>query len=586
MDTLVSVNVGLPQDVEWNGRTIRTSIWKSPVRGRVVVRRLNIDGDRQTDLVGHGGEQRAVLVYQRSSYRHWSAYFDGRRFDLGQFGENLTVEGLEDDVVCIGDRYGIGGAIFEVTQPRVTCYRLGLRMNVTEMPALLVSHHRPGFYMRVIAEGDIGAGDRIVKLADGPERMSVAEVDALLYTADHPEEKLRRVLRIGALSRGWRRSFEALLGAALKGVSDENAGLGPAQGGAAAWEGFRPLRVAAIAQESEDVRSFVLAAPDGSALPAFRPGQHVAIRLRSPDGSSGVTRLYSLSGSASSGTYRISVKRERPGSASDRLHSSVQVDAVIDVSSPRGDFLLVDADRPVALVSAGVGVTPMVALLHALAESPAGRRREVWWLHGARDGLHHAFRAEAAGLLAKLPAGHGHVTYSRPLAQDAPHRGFDDTGHLTIDTVKALGVPQGADFYLCGPDEFMTQLTRQLRDWGVDAWRIHVEVFGAVLHEGTGGAPAPVAHPPPEASSDGPSVNFARSGLKVNFSSRYRSVLELAEACDVPVRWSCRTGVCQSCRTPLLDGAVIYQPEPLASPAAGTVLLCCARPVADIELDL
>ena len=163
MSSLISVNVGLPREVEWQGKIVRTAVWKKPVVGRVMARRLNLDGDGQGDLQGHGGEHRAVMVYQLDSYRYWENYLQRHDFEYGQFGENLTVEGLLDSEVCIGDRYRIGTALFEVTQPRVTCYRVGLRMNHAQMPALLVSHHRPGFYFRVIEEGEVGAGDEIIK---------------------------------------------------------------------------------------------------------------------------------------------------------------------------------------------------------------------------------------------------------------------------------------------------------------------------------------------------------------------------------------------------------------------------------------
>src|SRR3954468_8467895 len=161
--TLVSVNVGMPRDVEWQGRTVHTGIWKQAVEGPCRVRRLNLDGDGQGDRNGHGGEQRAVFVYQLGSYRHWSKHLQRDDFVFGQFGENFTVDGLDDDEVCIGDRYRIGSASFEVTQPRVTCFRVGMRLGEPEMPALLVSHHRPGFYLRVITEGHVQAGDEIVR---------------------------------------------------------------------------------------------------------------------------------------------------------------------------------------------------------------------------------------------------------------------------------------------------------------------------------------------------------------------------------------------------------------------------------------
>src|ERR1700723_2125881 len=224
MATLVSVNVGLPKDVAWNGRTVYTGVWKQPVTGSRVVRRLNLDGDGQGDLGGHGGEHRAVMIYQIDSYRYLGRTLGPRDFSYGQFGENFTVDGLPDDEVCIGDRYRIGSALFEVTQPRVTCYRVGIRMNEPRMAAFLTSSGRPGFYFRVIEEGDVGGGDEIVKVDEGKERMSIAEINALLYSPQHPRDRLERALQIAALSPGWRSSFTALLASR----SDGNAGLAPA----------------------------------------------------------------------------------------------------------------------------------------------------------------------------------------------------------------------------------------------------------------------------------------------------------------------------------------------------------------------
>jgi len=175
------------------------------------VRRLNVEGDGQGDMNGHGGERRAVFVYQMDSYRYWQNQLGRNDFVYGQFGENFTVDGLPDTEVCIGDRYRIGSALFEVTQPRVTCYRLGIRLNEPEMAALVVKHGRPGFYFRVLEEGKVEAGDEITRVASGPEQMSVVEISALLYMPGHPRNQLERALRIPSLSTGWRKSFEALL---------------------------------------------------------------------------------------------------------------------------------------------------------------------------------------------------------------------------------------------------------------------------------------------------------------------------------------------------------------------------------------
>jgi MOSC domain-containing protein YiiM len=276
MARLLSVNVGLPRDIEWKGRTVHTAIWKDPVRGRCRVGRLNLDGDGQGDLAGHGGEQRAVFVYQLESYRYWQEQLRRADFVHGQFGENFTIEGLPDDEVCIGDRYQIGSGLFEVTQPRVTCYRVGIRMDEPRMPALLTSSGRPGFYFRVLQEGEVEAGDAITKVGEAKERMTIAEVNALLYSPDHPRDRVERALRIEALSPGWRFSFEAL----LRGQSPGNPGLMPEAAAHPAAPGFRRLVVSAIDYESDDVLSLTMQCADCQALPQALPGQYVVLRLR------------------------------------------------------------------------------------------------------------------------------------------------------------------------------------------------------------------------------------------------------------------------------------------------------------------
>ena len=263
MGLLLSVNVGLPRDITWQGKTVHTGIWKAAVEGPRMVRRLNIDGDGQGDLNGHGGERRAVFVYQMDSYRYWQSHLGRNDFIYGQFGENFTVDGLPDAEVCIGDRYRIGGALFEVTQPRVTCYRLGIRMNEPEMAALVVKHGRPGFYFRVLEEGEVETGDEITQVASGPERMSVSEIDALLYKPGHPRDQLERALRIPVLSVGWRRSLEALLTQEREGgTTTGNAGLGAVSGPPPAWRGFRPTsHLAQAARERQ--RDFAAARAGG-----------------------------------------------------------------------------------------------------------------------------------------------------------------------------------------------------------------------------------------------------------------------------------------------------------------------------------
>ncbi|HEY6005674.1 MAG TPA: MOSC and FAD-binding oxidoreductase domain-containing protein [Anaeromyxobacter sp.] len=586
MARLLSVNVGLPRDVAWHGQTVHTSVWKAPVAGRRMVRRLNVDGDKQGDLAGHGGEQRAVLVYPIASYRFWEKELGRGGFTFGQFGENFTVEGLPDDEVCIGDRYRIGGAVFEVTQPRVTCYRVGIRMEEPRMPALLVSSGRPGFYMRVLQEGEVAAGDEIVQVAEGPERMTVARVSALLYLPGHVRGDLERALRIQALSPGWRGSFQAMLDheEGVAGAAAGNPGLDPPSGPPPAWQGFRTLRIARIARESSSVASFELEPADGAPLVAALAGQFVVLRLRLAAGAPPVLRSYSLSGPPSLERYRVSVKREPRGVASAYLSDRARVGDLVEVSAPRGAFTLREGEGPVVLLSAGVGATPVLAMLHVLAAEAS--RRDVWWLFGARNRDEHPFREESRDLLRALPGGHSHVRYSRP--EDVPGTDFDAPGHLTVAALEEAGVPRDADFYLCGPPAFLRDLTVGLAGWGVSRARIHTEVFGPgeSMTPGIAPAPARAPHPPPGAPGPGPLVSFARSGLAVPWNPSLGSLLELAEACDVPARWSCRTGVCHNCKSGLISGSVSYDPEPLDPPAAGSLLICCSRPAGDVVLDL
>jgi ferredoxin-NADP reductase/MOSC domain-containing protein YiiM len=589
MPQLLSVNVGLPRDVTWNGKTVRTSVWKSPVTGRRMVRKLDIDGDAQADLAGHGGEQRAVFVYQMDSYHYWERFLGRNDFTSGQFGENFTVEGLPDNEVCIGDRYRIGDAIFEVTQPRVTCFRVGIRMNEPRMPALLVAHHRPGFYFRVLQEGEVGAGDDIVKIADGPEQISVADVDALLYLPGHSSEQVQRVLRIPALSKGWQGSFQAMLQQDLSSkTAVGNPGLADEEQ-APAWPGFRQMRVANIHKESDSVTSFILSPIDGQPLPLCQAGQFVVLRLPiDPDKDPGkppVLRSYSLSDLPAADHFRISVKSELNGIGSSFLCNRAREGDLLDVSAPRGSFTLRPSQSPVVLLSAGVGATPVMSMLHALAAEKS--QREIWWIYGARNSVEHPFAEESRSLLKQLSRGRGYIVYSRPAAIDKVGADFDAPGHIDTALLEKIGVSQGGDFYLCGPPSFLRNMRDGLRTWGVLAGNVHTEIFGSL--EAITPGMAQVVHTPhlPQGPpGSGFPVSFARSGITAAWDPKFASLLELAEACDVPVRWSCRTGVCHTCMTGLIGGSITYSPEPLERPAAGNVLVCCSQPNAAVTLDL
>jgi ferredoxin-NADP reductase/MOSC domain-containing protein YiiM len=571
---LVSVNVGRPREIAWEGRTVRTAVWKTAVTGPVTVRRANVEGDEQADKHGHGGEQRAVFVYQLDSYRYWAQQLGRDDFTPGQFGENFTVEGLSDAEVCIGDRYRIGAAIFEVTQPRVTCFRIGIRMNEPNMPALLVAHHRPGFYLRVLTEGTVQSEQVIERLAVGPEQVSVADCDALLYLPHKSSQILQRVLRIPALSPGWRDSFQAMATA-------------PSSPPAAAWDGFAPLRVARVQPESDTITSFLLQPCDEPApRPHSEAGQYLTLRLQ-PDGEDGppVIRSYSMSGVADAEGYRISVRHIPDGAGSGYLHGHVHEGDILAVAAPRGSFRLRDGQRPIVLLSAGVGATPLLAMLQALVNRDDPR--EIWWVHGARDRSAHAFCSEVDALLGRLPRSRRLVSYSNPDPEDSDPGGHDRVGRLSGAQLRQAMLPVDADYYLCGPDAFMRELASAIAARGTPPEQIAMEIFGAHptgLPPGMTRGPAP--HPPIPDRGTGPTVSFTRSNLTVRWDPDQVTLLELAEACDVPASFGCRNGVCHACESELLSGTVDYLTAPLEAPGAHRVLLCCAAPTSDLAIEL
>ena len=578
--TLVSLNVGMPQDVPWRGRTVHTGVWKRPVTGPRMVRRLNVDGDGQGDRGGHGGEQRAVMVYQLDSYRHWQEFFGLDDLEHGAFGENFTVDGLSDDEVCIGDRFRFGDAEFEVTQPRVTCFRVGMRMGQPQLPSLLVAHHRPGFYLRVITEGYVAAGDEIVRTARGRHELSVAEVDALLYLPDPDRDRVRQATDIAALSPGWHESFRALL--------DTDPGSGTrSPGGIAtapppAWPGFRALTVSDVVDESATVTSYYFSPADGHSLPRATPGQYLTLRI-SGAGDPPPVRTYSLSGSSDQPRYRISVKSEDLGRVSPYLHDHLRPGDRVEVAAPRGAFVLEDGNEPVLLVSAGIGVTPVLAMLHQLADGSS--TREVWWIHTTHDAHTHVFADEAAALVASLPSARSVVYFTAGV--DPLPTGVR-AGRLTADVITGLGLPLDAEAYVCGPEPFMDDVSTALAESGLDPRKIHTERFASrsPINPGIVGTDAPPPHQPPGRAGTGPEVTFARSALSVRWSDDYQSVLELAEACDVPTQWSCRTGVCHTCATAVLAGGTAYTTPPLEPPGPGEVLICSAQPTDDLTIDL
>jgi ferredoxin-NADP reductase len=324
---------------------------------------------------------------------------------------------------------------------------------------------------------------------------------------------------------------------------------------------------------------------DGQPLPVFQPGQFVVLRLQVDPDKPPVLRSYSLSDLPVADHFRITVKSESQGIGSLFLSNRVREGDVLDLSAPRGNFALHSGENPLVLLSAGVGATPVMSMLHALAAEKS--QREIWWIYGTRNRDEHPFAQEVRSLLKQLARGRSFIVYSRPSTSDKLQLNFDASGHIDIALLKRIGVPPNSDFYLCGPSSFLESMRDGLRNWGVPAQNLHTEIFGT-LESITPGMARVIhtPHLPPGPPGSGPSVAFARSGITAAWDPKYQSLLELAEACDIPTRWSCRTGVCHTCVTGLIGGSIRYFPEPLERPAPGNTLVCCSQPEANIILDI
>jgi ferredoxin-NADP reductase len=356
------------------------------------------------------------------------------------------------------------------------------------------------------------------------------------------------------------------------------------------WQGYRPFVVDRKVMESEKIASFHLRPNDGLELPPFFPGQYLTLKLQVESQAKPVTRTYSISSSPNRRDgYRITVKRldpppdvreALPGIGSSHLHDNVDTGNELSIKAPRGKFFLDPrTDSPIVLLSAGVGLTPLVSMLAAVANEGSARR--VWFVHGARNGREHALRDEVL----QLSEGHEniqlHFAYSRPTPEDIAGRDFDSQGRITIDLLKQILPPAAYDFYLCGPTPFMQELYRDLEAWGVPPARIHYEFFGpaADLTEGR-------KTREPESGDGVWAVSFTQSEMNIRWDSEFGNILELAEANGLRPDFSCRAGICHTCSVPLIRGEVEYACEPIELPDPGHVLICCAKPRTDVVIDV
>ncbi|MFC7546463.1 MOSC domain-containing protein [Plantactinospora sp. GCM10030261] len=579
---LLSVNAGRAAPMNVQDDTVITGFDKRPIAAEGRIQAGGLVGDDHVDDAAD--PDRAVLLYQRRHYEAWSRELE-RELPPGMFGEQLTIDGPAEDEILIGDRLRVGDAVLEVTQPRIPCRKMAVRLNEPDMPMRYLRSGRVGFFCKVLRPGTVRAGDRIELLDHGPDGLTVAELARILHRDEPDPGQLTRVLSATALP--------GLVRAKLSRLADRLVTR------AHSWSGDRPLVVAARARQGHDVMVLDLADPDGERLPDFEPGQFLTLVLDVPGVDRPVVRTYTLAGRSADGLgYRVAVKREpappgsvdvRPGLASGHLHDTIAVGATVVARAPRGRFVLRPGRRPVVLLSAGIGITPMLAMLDTLAaedRDPARPARDGYFVHVTRSSRELTFREHVRAVVAGRPGLHSHLLFSRPQPHDVPGRDFDTAGRLTPATLDRILPTFDADFYVCGPVGFMADVITGLLDRGVSRDRVHYEFFGAATT--LFGADESTDSGPEARDDEGRPilVTFARSGITVPWRSGSFSILALAERAGLRPEASCRTGLCNTCVTRLDDGEVDYVIEPMDVVTPGKVAVCCARPRTSVMLDL
>ncbi len=578
MPKLISINVSLPKEVQHKGKTVTTGIYKEPIEGTVKVHYLNLEGDGQADLIGHGGEMRAVYVYSHDNYQSWANELDRDDFTFGQFGENFTVEAMLDANIHIGDQFEIGTAVFEVSQPRVPCYKLAMKMGVPDFYSRILKSGRLGFYFRVLKEGEVTAGDEIVPVKiNSSNGMTISEVNDLMYFDKRNYEGFEKALTFEPLSPGWAHTFKDRLAKRAREEKELKA--------------YKPLKVSKIVEESQTIKSFYLKPVNGS-LDSFNAGQFLPIKLDVPGQYEPVYRTYTISNIPEEGYYRLSIKREEtpkdipeayPGVSSNYFHNLVELGTTIMAAKPRGDFHLKENGLPIVLVSAGVGITPLLSMLQHLTSMKD--RRKIYFLHGARNSDEQAFKQ----LLKDFRKVNKHlritVAYSKPLADDQLGVDFDVEGRINLDMIKkTLDYQMEAEYYVCGPGRFMYDILSGLRTDGIALEKIHFEIFNSASEQIDLSAFLDRSN---ESEIDKSFIiEFLSSKQTKSWNSSYNSILEFAESNGIQPDYSCREGVCGTCLTKIESGEVSYKEEPLYPTQEDEILICCSKPKSNLSLKL
>jgi uncharacterized protein len=576
---LVAVCIGKTREVDIQGATVQTAYLKTPVAGPCFV-----------DYKGPTGNETAVhpdTVYAiaQEHYAYWAQRLgrEASAWGYGYFAENLTIRGLAEQQLHVGDELLVGSELrLIVTGPRIPCFKVAWRM---QQPQSFVrdfaASGRTGVYFAVLQPGTASPGDPVRVVRRQSANPTVFEIAAVARgELEISGEELERLLSLPYLSQ----TAALLLSGIYYRMLDR-----PDR--ARSWSGWRRFVVLDVRDETPRVKSFELGAADGGALPRFAAGQFVPVRFGTDDGQEFV-RPWSLSSYAREpDRFRITVKREDRGAASAALHREVRQGSMLDLRPPAGQFRL---DRsgvmPLVLVGAGIGVTPLLAMAQAHLDR-GSRAPPLRLIHCVRNGSAHPLRQEIEALLRDHAAFQARFFYSQPTAADRESHRFHQEGRLTAERLiaaledlkiefagKTIPVPwYEVDLYLCGPPSFLQQITEDLIARGARPERLRTERFSATAAETGAEVPDAQLNGGPEVSQA--QVVFCRSGTEgVWLATQDQTLLEHAHSIGLELPSSCRSGYCQTCQCRIVEGEVRYEFAPLCAPTPGHALLCCARP--------
>ncbi|UYM14643.1 MOSC domain-containing protein [Endozoicomonas euniceicola] len=576
---LLSVSTGKVRSLDIDGQRVKTAFLKEAVSGPV---RVELNGIEGNEVAVHTD---AIYAIAQEHYGYWAEKLgaDSKSWPVGYLGENLTVSGLDEAALQVGDKVSIGkSVVLTVTGPRIPCFKLCWRM---AQPLSFIREFalsgRSGVYFDVDCPGIILAGDDVRVVQKAKNSVGINRISKIAFSAVQADEhELRHILSMSCLSETSALSLRNILYQFLDGkrIKEDR------------WKGWRKLTVESVREETKHIKSFFLKASEEHPLAPYRAGQFLTVRLPVNKEERPITRVWSLSDyQEKPDRYRLSIKKEPFGVGSGYMHECIKPGSELEIQAPQGRFVLDRGGfKPVLFIAAGIGITPLFSMLKAhLARGE--KAPPVYFIHCCKSRAEQPLRQELDALSQAYSFSTLYI-FDQPDSEDVQGIDYDIKGFLNAEAIKTLiqgcHILHGGkridmplvefDIYMCGPPVFQEKIREGLIAEGANEDRLFQESF------------TPKALENNEASLEKATVVFSRSNITSEWLSEDGlSLLELAESAGLSPDYGCRVGICQSCMANLVEGKVRYDVALMHELEAGKVLLCSAKPAEDrVVIDL